>query len=399
MRKTHRIILFTVIVGVLTELILLLMHDQVDHYFWSFLVDLLCVLCGFKVLLAILSTSTTFIGIILQSILLLVLSPWSLRFLPGIFGSISITYEHYVLYAPISFIGIALVFGSIFSHREKQLEKTAAETQDNFCKQCGQNISSTEAFCPHCHKLSHKVYETLERYPRKHYLDFTPDIREGSAFCPHCGDHKGIASAPFCYLKTPIQACKNCRQFYLEPCCYEWAVVSPAKRIHLYCSSVSFQLCVLCIVFYLVGALIYQQNIPFTLTLLCSAFLLRFIWIKVVCAEDLQASEQRLEQNPDYLQTLADMGYYSQMDKTLRAKIQDHGTKSDFVICEYCGSRNPADEKLCTRCNAPLPLAVETAGHSKWDESDWGQWLSKPFLVKIVAVCLVILFALLFWRA
>ena len=319
MRKIHRIMLFTIIVSILAELAIIVMRSHINYYFAAAAIDLLCLLCGLKLVFFVLRTSTSFLWLVLQLVLLFVLSPCLLRFLSGTFNSLYITYEHYVFYAPVSFILLAFVLGSIIASQEKKNEQSATESPDTIgyddqCQYCGQGMFSTEAFCPHCYRISHRVYKTIEKYPQKHHLDFTLDFKDRFTYCPHCGSSTRSNHSSPTHLTTPIQSCRKCNDFYVDYSCYEWSVISPIRKIGFYFRGGNFGPGFLILLVWCFYCITFGQDIPFLFVIILSTIILRIIWMKVISFEDMQESQTRLKNNPEYPQILADMGYIDLMD-------------------------------------------------------------------------------------
>lgn len=177
------------------------------------------------------------------------------------------------------------------------------------CHHCKSHFSVEKAFCPNCQTISPKVLETYNKYPKKHYLDFTEDIvNRDYVRCPHCKLRKrGSSSWSPRKITTPLCLCKGCYEFYTDRGCYEWSVISSFRKILFFIIGDMWP------IYFIFGLFTCYSIIGQSLLLSIGIFIVliftRILWFKLIVSFDIRESEARLKANPNYPLLLANMGY------------------------------------------------------------------------------------------
>ena len=188
------------------------------------------------------------------------------------------------------------------------------------CSSCGKLFDKHDAFCPNCQTLSPMVQKTLDHFPNKKTLDFTPNIQRYVFCCPHCGilyrEDKTGRSTEITALElgTPLRACRNCHWFSVDPQFGEWFFMSKTDRLrHLFHIDPYVSSC-----FFAVATVITEYNSTY---LSISAFLITIIltaiWTRIRIRDDIKNSIQRVKRNPSYPHILKHMGYENYISKTI----------------------------------------------------------------------------------
>ena len=310
MKRTYRIMLFTAVVGFTASTVV----AQMD----KLLIDPVCFLIIFAVyglsfclsLSKIVSISNKIVCIVLV-ILLLAVSPLTLYVIgfsldPAFFFSV--------------FLGKYMSFGSTLTilitqyatNRWAQTHnlKTDRGSYTDSCQNCGSHLMYDQPFCSKCYKLSHKIQETLDRYPAKKYLDFVVETDGDRSYCPHCKEYYSHRGEYPSFIDTPLHCCKSCKNYFIDRSFCEWPLISPWKKF-VVCFGSFF--CIFA-VFCTFAAAYQMRSLPLAVGLLIVLFFLRVIWLHLTIKDNISASIRRVKANPDYPQLLADMGY-SVMDK------------------------------------------------------------------------------------
>ena len=196
------------------------------------------------------------------------------------------------------------------SHKDTFASDLAVE-----CSHCQTHFPPNVAFCPNCQTISPKVLESYNKYPQKHYLDFTEDIVNSEYVrCPHCKVLKhGSSSWLPARINSPFFCCGNCNEFYTQRGCYEWSVISTLRKIQFCFIGGEWP------IYFFFGLFICYSNagqsLPFAIALFILLISLRILWIRGILSFDIRASKNRLKANPEYPKILADMGYEILDDK------------------------------------------------------------------------------------
>ena len=180
------------------------------------------------------------------------------------------------------------------------------------CPNCGEPLSADVIFCEHCFTLNPMVREFLERNPKPYPKDYmTVD-----STCPYCSKRQRNRVIDEFLTKnicTPIHRCKKCGGYFVQTKGLEWSVAPSSFRSKKWL---------------LTDLLIKNEyniiEIFVDTPLICAvaAFLylllnfpIGFLWLHFTLPKAIRKSNLRLEQNPDYPQILASMGYGGYMDE------------------------------------------------------------------------------------
>lgn len=219
------------------------------------------------------------------------------------------------LYAPFGTTISALI--SIY-FREKVHRDQPEEALR--CSNCNTIFHKYDSFCPQCQTLSPMVQKTIDRFPNKRPLDFTPDIQRHVFCCPHCGilyreDKKGRSTEITAMeLGSPLRACRSCHYFSIDPQYGEWIFMSKTDRlrylfhIDLYVSSCFFAVATVTAEY---------KNTFITAISFISAVLLTAAWTHIRIQEDIKRSRQRAKRNPTYPHILKRMGYENFISRSI----------------------------------------------------------------------------------
>lgn len=198
------------------------------------------------------------------------------------------------------------------------------------CTGCGRQLSETEVFCEECQTISSAVTQTLADNPNKSCDDFVRRVHQyhGEYYtdCPHCGITYEDKAAQFSLpIYSPIVICENCHLAYLRPEKDEWSVVSlTEKLISLLLRNDRWMIVCLfiCIIIFTMCQN-FERSFAIGLWGIPIAAFFFYVAHLFLDQKKIQLSKKRLEQNPDYPQILADMGYGKYMSKKYHNLLKD----------------------------------------------------------------------------
>ena len=177
------------------------------------------------------------------------------------------------------------------------------------CSRCGTHIRSHETFCPNCYTISPAVYETLERFPQKHHLDFVANPIKTGHNCPHCehkvnGNHRRVTT-----VGIPIKCCSKCKCHYIDNHCLEWIPANYAMKAWIYISSNILTPLIIHIALfgpYCIFPIVSKEstNIAWIVSAIATIPAL-YLDYKITKSKSIR----RLKANPEYPQLLKFMGY------------------------------------------------------------------------------------------
>ncbi|MBQ3257302.1 MAG: hypothetical protein IJA67_07815 [Oscillospiraceae bacterium] len=219
------------------------------------------------------------------------------------------------LYAPFGTTLSALI--SMYFHQKAQREPPEEVIR---CSNCRVIFHKYDAFCPQCQTISPFVQKTIDHFPNKRPLDFTPDIQKYVFCCPHCGilyreDKAGRSTEITAIaLGTPLRACRSCHWFSIDPQYGEWVYMSKADRLrHLFHIDLYVSSC-----FFAVATVTTEyKNTLLTVIIFSIAVILTAIWTHIRLQDDIKNSLQRARRNPTYPYILKRMGYENFISKSI----------------------------------------------------------------------------------
>ena len=184
------------------------------------------------------------------------------------------------------------------------------------CEYCNSPMKENDVFCKSCWKITPKVREMINAHPNRHPNDYQIYSTGYSYRCPHCG---GIIKStlferiPGLKIDSPIKRCKKCQKYFLDTYNIEWSVSSTSYVSNHYFAPWLFFL----IEIYLFDFISDLFSVQWAF-ICCFIYLLLHFPIRILLSEFAQKrakerSQKRLEQNPEYPQLLADMGYGEKM--------------------------------------------------------------------------------------
>lgn len=183
------------------------------------------------------------------------------------------------------------------------------------CSSCGRHLEETEVFCKDCHTISPVVNQTLHAHPKHSEYDYVRKIHQhhGEIYtdCPYCENtYEEKLYAFTLEIDSPIFICDKCHQAYLRPKKFEWSLLSPLLRVYaLFLFNyrwLAFGVAISLMA--MINDAWWAWGIPLG-ALIVTILHLIFERKKVI------HSKKRLEANPDYPKTLADMGYGERLHK------------------------------------------------------------------------------------
>ena len=248
---------------------------------------------------SVIDSKVFFIFVIVSN---LALNPLILYFFCLFFTSFLLTSDFLLFYAPVGNTLLFLFDSFLLLYCRKNRLPTPFP---DYCQRCGKELTLFTAHCPHCYTISHKLNDTFVAFPDKHHLDFTEDIHQERKYCPHCGARKEDRIWFDIALVCPIQVCVNCRHFYLDNSCIEWALASLPRKCFvtsMYLLALSLSLAPLW------NALSDVSSIRLRFIFIGIA-LLSLALVFQTLLKDISASHQRFKANPDYVRLLEFMGY------------------------------------------------------------------------------------------
>ena len=178
------------------------------------------------------------------------------------------------------------------------------------CPICGELLSAEDIFCKHCFTMNPMVRDFLKNNPKQAPLDYLPI----NSICPLCGKKTGRTrntSNHHPLIHSPIRYCPDCGGYYLHDGANEWCVAPQSSKSKLRLLTTLF-IDIELSIFHLL------REAP----LLCAAAILLhlllhvpvgYLYLHFTLPKAVYESNLRLEQNPDYPQILASMGYAEHM--------------------------------------------------------------------------------------
>ena len=255
-----------------------------------------------------------------------------------------------------------------------------------FCKGCGCELTAATVICPKCSTMTPRVREILNTYPDRSPVKFIGHRYEKEGYtCPLC--HRNHIYPKKEYLNTPIIYCTNCFGYFLDPSINEHSITPPNPLF----KSLQHIKTSLLICFW--NWCVLTPPIKYLIILLCILAPLLIVWDFYSSKKLIEKSKQRFEQNPDYLQTLADMGYLYSIAPEFRSKLKKYGPNGE-IRCEYCNQLLITTDSHCKHCNALLPLQRYPIPI----ESELSKQFTTNFLKKLaLTVILALITAIFIW--
>lgn len=199
------------------------------------------------------------------------------------------------------------------------------------CEYCNSTMNESDIFCKSCWKITPKVREMLNQQPNRHPNNYQIYSTSYSYRCPHCDriiKSTLFEKIPGLKIDTPIKRCKKCHNYYLDTYNIEWSVSSTE-----YVSNHYFAPWLLFLIeIYLFDFVSELFSVPWAFVC-CFIYLILHFPIRLLLSEFAQKrakerSQKRLEQNPEYPQLLADMGYEEKMEEKYRTMMKHPSRKS-----------------------------------------------------------------------
>lgn len=177
------------------------------------------------------------------------------------------------------------------------------------CSRCGTTIEESEVFCPSCYTISPAVYETLDRFPQKRYLDFAAEHTKVGHDCPHCGHKVDTNWRRSITVGYPIKLCPKCKNHYINSHCIEWTLSSRLMKVRIYLVTIIFTPLIIHLALfglYCIAPIVSKEatNAAWIVSAIATA---PALYLNYKVPKD--RSLRRLEANPDYPQLLKFMGY------------------------------------------------------------------------------------------
>ncbi|MBP3654928.1 MAG: hypothetical protein J6J04_05845 [Oscillospiraceae bacterium] len=177
------------------------------------------------------------------------------------------------------------------------------------CAHFGTTLGETSVFCEICGHISPAVHENIRQNPQKKSLDYIGVLcdHHGHQYidCPHCGKtHRSAEGFVSKKLDTPIVICKQCHLPFIDPCTYEWSVISPVWKLY-FCFVANSK--------WMTAPLLLLAAILLDISslywILPATFLICTVNLCILNRKKLHDSKQRLENNAQYIDLLKRLGY------------------------------------------------------------------------------------------
>jgi len=198
------------------------------------------------------------------------------------------------------------------------------------CNYCGSHMRPEDVFCKNCQTITPKVREMLARYPNKMPDEYYPHSGYIGLHCPHCNR---LYQSNFreriggMHLRSPIQHCKKCQNYFLDNYCNEWSISSRSYKNERRFAPFLLILNEIFIIDLITNLSSISWGIFAGFVYLLIHFPLCLLWYALIINKAKKQSQLRMERNPDYPQILADMGYGPAMDKKYRHLVKYHRPK------------------------------------------------------------------------